>query len=187
MFPGYRWSRGVFGNIITPGLLEGFCFYSSSFSKTSFYCTAFVQALYVPFDAIVLSVGTRAGFEASEREWDSKVLSWADRTGRAFLEDHNTIEQLMRHDHRHRDDIRALEQLAYSQVFIGDKRAEKTLSLLAERNVEGEYEWVREVVTRSQKLLVLFKESPVRAKEKLNEWAAYTLAATKLDYELVTD
>lgn len=183
--------------------IQGYLFESSSFSKTSFYLTVFIQPTYVPADYIFLTYGGRLknadgirGFELNLDDPLSTVeecLSAIRTEGEGFLNKVETVLDFatlseaaprMGDIHWIKDDIHVLEARAYSWALAGNiGKAIKCLAQIEKKVAKDrdDSDWVLELAERTKEMSRRLKNGDfTEFRAIVGDWRNRLLCAQRL-------
>lgn len=168
-------------------ILAAFSADPSGWDADSFYVETFVLPLYVPHEHVAYTVGKRLGtgflFDADGFVAD-ELLPLLLREGLPWLEAHSTPEQLLQNeDWKDRHNPHLVEIEAYSLILVGRHKEAKIL-LRGLKAGKGEYEWMKEIVSRCHLMAGLLDKSPEAAASKLTEWRRVSLQNIGLANEI---
>lgn len=185
--------RGTVLHVVPVGdLLTGCHFETSGFARTDFVLHAFVDPLYVPFDALNLTYGRRLGWrqerwfhlsEESEDEAMREALRLIKAQALPMFERFRTAADFARHGAElvsNRESSTFIEAVAYSHVLAGDYekgRAGVVRVLELMRADDDLLPYEQEMVRRNQQFLLKLRDRPEEAVADLHGWRRETLRA----------
>jgi hypothetical protein len=151
------------------------------------YLHAFVQPLYVPFDAISLSIGYRLGGRLVGTSDHERVLELVHVEGIPFLAGAKSPAALTEWAYLlEADSDAARTALAYSLAWTGQQvRADAALralvsALRADVEARPGIGWIRERLEHTEHLLGLIRSDPLGARRLLESWEQGTARALRL-------
>jgi hypothetical protein len=189
----YRLGDGV--------VLVGMLLDLSGLEKGAFYLTAFAQPLYVPCDHLFLTYGDRL---AKGKRWKidldnqnaivAQVLDAIRRDGLPLLGRIDSVQKLANVAQAARNtrgspfgwsekDPNVIEARAYSWTLLGkEENARRDLFYLTQ-NYVPQYDWEKELQSRSGVILRSLDISLEKAQALLREWARETITKLGLPAE----
>ncbi len=161
-----QYKSGLLFNIHN-GLLKGYCFNGSSFSRTQFEIVVFVLPLYVPSDFVGLSFGyflrspqKRQWWEYDEMKLEELgkhlaiVINEADKK---FLSKINTAADFYHFYKRNNtNSTRFYEAVAYSATYAkidGYKKLLDNFISFLEKSEDFKFDWAKEIYKNTKLLL----------------------------------
>ncbi len=176
-------------------LVSGYCCDSSGFDASRFCVPVFVQALYVPFDGVIFTLGGRLGTLSgkAERWWElrgdneqqvmEEIYDCIVKEGKPFLDRLATLSSFVENAGTITNHTGVLQRRAYGAILLGDQKMAEKLLDRHEKEIQSYgplRDWEVTELERTRLVRRTFQENPQVAVKLLNGWRDETVKNLRL-------